>query len=224
MSQGNETFAAIPVPSRDVLTGFLREGAQRVLARAVDAEVDDWIVRHAAAKDERGRQALVRNGHHPTRTLVTGVGPVEVTQPRVLDRRIVGRRTVEVAPGETVTEELDAAGRPVERFRSSILPPYLRKTKAIEELIPWLYLKGVCTGAFEEALQALVGSQTGGLSATTITRLMTAWQEEYKSWSRRALEGRQYVYIWADGIHFNIRLEEDRQCILMLMGATAARS
>jgi putative transposase len=221
MSQGNETFATIPVPSRDVLTGILREGAQRLLAQAVDAEVDDWIARHAAAKDERGRQLLVRNGHQPTRTLVTGVGPVEVTQPRVLDRRIVGRRTVAAAPGETVTEDVDAAGRPVERFRSSILPPYLRKTKAIEELIPWLYLKGVSTGAFTEALQALVGPQAAGLSATTITRLMAAWQEEYKVWNRRALEGKHYVYIWADGIHFNIRLEEDRQCILVLMGATA---
>lgn len=221
MSQGSETFATIPVPSRDVLTGILRAGAQRMLAQAVDAEVDEWIARHAAAKDERGRQQVVRNGHQPTRTLVTGVGPVEVSQPRVLDRRIVGRRTVEAAPGETVTEDLDAAGRPVERFRSSILPPYLRKTKAIEELIPWLYLKGVSTGAFTEALQALVGPQAAGLSATTITRLMTAWQEEYKVWNRRSLEGKHYVYVWADGIHFNIRLEEDRQCILVLMGATA---
>jgi transposase-like protein len=116
---------------------------------------------------------------------------------------------------------VDADGRPVERFRSSILPPYLRKTKAIEELIPWLYLKGVSTGAFAEALQALVGPQAAGLSATTITRLMTVWQDEYQAWQRRSLEGRQYVYLWADGIHFNIRLEEDRQCILVLMGATA---
>jgi transposase-like protein len=101
-----------------------------------------------------------------------------------------------------------------------ILPRYLRKSKAIEELIPWLYLKGISTGAFAEALQALVGPQAAGLSATTITRLMTVWQEEYKTWNRRSLEGKQYVYVWADGIHFNIRLEEDRQCILVLMGAT----
>ena len=107
------------------------------------------------------------------------------------------------------------------RFSSKILPPYLRKTKAIEELIPWLYLKGVSTGDFAEALQALVGPQAAGLSATTITRLVTAWQDEHKSWSHRTLEGKQYVYLWADGIHFNVRLEEDRQCILVLMGATA---
>jgi putative transposase len=205
--------ATIPVPGRDVLTEVLRRGAERLLAQAIDAEVDDWIGRHAASQDGCGRQAVVRNGHHPTRTLVTGVGPVEVSQPRVLDRRIVG--------ANDAGESIDANGQPVERFRSSILPPYLRKTKAIEELIPWLYLKGVSTGAFAEALQALVGPQAAGLSATTITRLMGVWQDEYKAWNRRSLADMQYVYVWADGVHFNIRLEEDRQCILVLMGATA---
>lgn len=213
MSQNNEGVATLPVPSRDVLTGILRDGAQRLLARAIDAEVDDWIARHVESKDQRGRQLVVKNGHHPTRTLVTGVGPVEVSQPRVLDRRIVGQ--------DENGQDIDAAGRPVARFRSAILPPYLRKTKAIEELIPWLYLKGVSTGAFAEALQALVGPQAAGLSAATITRLMTVWQDEYKAWNRRSLAGKHYVYVWADGIHFNIRLEEDRQCILVLMGATA---
>jgi len=213
MRENNESVATIPVPSRDVLRGILRDGAQRLLAQAIEAEVDDWIERHGGAKNDRGHQLVVRNGHHPTRTLVTGVGPVEVSQPRVLDRRIVGRN------GDG--QDVDAAGRPVERFRSSILPPYLRKTKAIEELIPWLYLKGVSTGAFTEALQALVGPQAAGLSATTITRLMGVWQDEYQAWNRRSLAGRHYVYVWADGIHFNIRLEEDRQCILVLMGATA---
>jgi transposase-like protein len=208
-----EAVATISIPSRDVLTGILRDGAQRLLAQAVDAEVDAWIERHAESKDELGHQLVVRNGHHPTRTLITGVGPVEVSQPRVLDRRITGK--------DEDGQDLDAAGRPVERFRSAILPPYLRKTKAIEELIPWLYLKGVSTGAFAEALQALVGPQAAGLSATTITRLMTAWQDEYRTWNRRTLEGKHYVYVWADGVHFNIRLEEDRQCILVLMGATA---
>ena len=202
----------IPAPNRDVLTEILRDGAQRLLGQAVEAEVADWIEQHRSLTDDRGRQQVVRNGHHPTRTLVSGVGPVEVTQPRVLDRRIVGQNQD--------GQDVDAAGLPVTRFGSKILPPYLRKTKAIDELIPWLYLKGVSTGGFAEALQALVGSQAAGLSATTITRLMTAWQDEHKSWSRRSLEGQQYVYLWADGIHFNIRLEEDRQCILVLMGAT----
>ncbi len=203
----------IPVPNRDVLTEILRDGAQRLLGHAIEAEVGGWIERHADLTDESGRQQVVRNGHHPNRTLVTGIGPVDISQPRVLDRRIVGQNQD--------GQDVDAAGRPVARFRSSILPPYLRKTKAIDELIPWLYLKGVSTGDFAEALQALVGPQAAGLSATTITRLMTAWQDEHKTWSRRSLEAKQYVYLWADGIHFNIRLEEDRQCILVLMGATA---
>lgn len=220
MRQGNESVLAPPAldgrptnSSGDVLTGILRDGAQRMLASMIDAEVDDWIARHADAKDERGRQAVVKNGHHPARELVTGVGPVEVKQPRVLDRRIVGQ--------DDEGQDVDAGGRPVERFHSAILPPYLRKTKAIEELIPWLYLKGISTGGFAEALQALVGPQAAGLSATTITRLMASWQDEYEAWNRRSLANKQYVYVWADGIHFNIRLQEDRQCILVLMGATA---
>ena len=213
MNESNAATATIPVPGRDVLTEVLRGGAQRMLVEAIDAEADDWIAQHAALKDRRGCRAVVRNGHHPTRTLVTGIGPVEVSQPRVLDRRIVGTNDT--------GESIDANGQPVERFRSSILPPYLRKTKAIEELIPWLYLKGISTGDFGEALAALVGPQAAGLSAAAITRLLTAWQEEYAVWNRRSLAGKQYVYIWADGVHFNIRLEEDRQCILVLMGATA---
>jgi len=208
-----KTAGTMPVSSGDVLSGILRDGAQRLLAQAIDAEVTGWIERHAELKDERGRQQVVKNGHLPTRTLVTGVGPLEVSQPRVLDRRVVGTNEA--------GESIDADGRPVERFHSAILPPYLRKTKAIEELIPWLYLKGVSTGGFAEALQALVGPQAAGLSATTITRLLGVWQDEYKAWNRRSLAGRQYIYLWADGIHFNVRLEEDRQCILVLMGATA---
>ena len=221
MLEDNDATTTIPAPGRDVLAEILRDGAQRLLGQAIEAEVEDWTARHAQLRDERGRQQVVKNGHHPPRTLVTGVGPVEVTQPRVLDRRIVGRREVELAPGEMVRQDVNAAGQPVERFSSKILPPYLRKTKALEELIPWLYLKGVSTGAFAEALQALVGPQAAGLSATTITRLLTAWQDEHQAWSRRSLADRQYVYLWADGVHFNIRLEEDRQCILVLMGATA---
>jgi transposase-like protein len=213
MRESNDPTATIPAPTRDVLTEILRDGAQRLLGQAIDAEVADWLAEHARLKDERGRQQVVKNGHHPTRTLVTGLGPVAVRQPRVLDRRIVGQ--------DADGQDVDAAGQPVQRFRSKILPAYLRKTKAIEELIPWLYLKGVSTGDFAEALQALVGPQAAGLSATTITRLLTAWQEEYQAWNRRSLAGPRYVYLWADGVHFHIRLEEDRQCILVLMGATA---
>jgi putative transposase len=191
----------VPAPSsQDVLTDLLRQGAQQMLAKAIEAEVADWIESRAHLRDEEGRRQVVRNGHLPERTILTGVGPIEVEQPRVHDRR---------PPQEA------------EKFSSKILPPYLRKTKNLEELIPWLYLKGISTGDFSEALVALVGPQAKGLSATTITRLKAVWEQEYEGWSKRSLSGKQYVYVWADGVHFNIRLEEDRQCILVLMGATA---
>jgi putative transposase len=146
---------------------------------------------------------VVRNGHLPARTIHTPLGEVPVQQPRVRDRR---------SPAERET------------FHSSILPPYLRKTKSLEELLPWLYLKGVSTGEFSEALAALLGPEAPGLSATTITRLKAVWQEELASWQSRTLAGKRYVYVWADGIYFNVRLEEPgnaRQCILVLLGATA---
>jgi transposase-like protein len=178
----------------------LRTGAQRLLAQALEAEVADWIESHSPLRDEAGRRQVVRNGVLRPRTITTGVGPVEVTQPRVHDRRPAGEK---------------------EKFTSKILPPYLRKTKSIEELIPWLYLKGVSTGDFSEALAALLGPEAPGLSATTVTRLKAVWETEYQAWSKRSLEGKHYVYVWADGIYFNIRLQEERSCILVLMGATA---
>ena len=198
--------------SRDVLTEILLDGAQRLLGHAIEAEVEGWLESHEHAVDENGHRQVVGNGRLPTRTIVTGVGPVEISRRRVHDRRIVGTN----GDGEPIGTD----GQTIERFRSKILPPYLRKTKSIEELIPWLYLKGVSTGGFTEALQALLGKDAPGLSATTITRLTGAWQKDYEAWNRRSLEGKQYVYVWADGVHFNIRLEEDRQCILVLMGAT----
>jgi putative transposase len=191
----------VPVPQgKDVLGEVLRLGAQRLLAQAIDAEVAVWIDSHRQVVDQAGHRQVVRNGSMPERTIVTGVGSVEVKQPRVHDRRPAGEK---------------------EQFASTILPPYLRKTKSIEELIPWLYLKGVSTGDFSEALQALLGPDAPGLSATTVTRLKGIWEEEYNTWSKRSLEGKQYVYVWADGVHFNIRLEDGRLCILVLMGATA---
>ncbi len=201
MRESNSSTIALPAVSpRDVLTTILRAGAQQMLAQAVEAEVAEWINDRSALTAAAGHRQVVRNGYLPKRMLTTGVGPVEVQQPRVLDRR----RQEEAEP-----------------FSSKILPPYLRKTKSLEELIPWLYLKGVSTGDFSEALQALVGPQTEGLSASTVTRLKQVWEQEYDAWSRHSLEGKEYVYVWADGIHFNVRLEEDRQCILVLMGATA---
>ena len=200
MRESNSSTVSLPASSsQDVLTTILRAGAQRMLAQAIEAEVAEWIEGHAPLTDEAGHRQVVRNGYLPKRTITTGVGPVEVQQPRVLDRR---------------------RGEEAEAFSSKILPPYLRKTKSLEELIPWLYLKGVSTGDFSEALQALVGPQAEGLSASTIVRLKQVWEQEYEAWSRHSLEGKEYVYVWADGIHFNIRLEEDRQCILVLLGAT----
>jgi putative transposase len=182
------------------MTEILRAGAQKMLADMIQQEVEDWLAQRAHLRDEQGRRQVVRNGCLPKREITTGVGPVEVQQPRVRDRRSADQ---------------------AEPFTSKILPPYLRKTKSIEELIPWLYLKGISTGDFSEALKALVGPDCPGLSATTVTRLKSVWEQEFQEWSKRSLEGKQYVYVWADGVHFNIRLEEDRQCILVLMGATA---
>jgi transposase-like protein len=192
----------VPLPgSGDVLTEVIRQGAKQLLSQAIEAEVADWIERHKGHQDDQGRQQVVRNGFLPPRTILTGVGPVDVKQPRVHDRR-----------------PKDEA----EKFSSQILPPYLRKTKSIEELIPWLYLKGISTGDFNEALAALLGPQAKGLSATTVTRLKGVWQDEYQTWSKRSLKGKHYVYVWADGVHFNIRLgEKDRLCVLVLLGATA---
>jgi len=190
-----------PTPAtKDALTDLLREGARRLLAEAVEAEVAAWIDAHAHLKDAAGRRQVVRNGHLPERTIQTGLGDLDVKQPRVHDRRPGDRR---------------------EPFTSAILPPYLRRTRSLEELIPWLYLKGVSTGDFSEALRAILGPDAPGLSATTVTRLKAIWEGDYESWSKRSLAGKRYVYIWADGVHFNIRLEQERQCILVLMGATA---
>jgi len=176
-----------------------------MLAEAVENEVAEYITAHAHQRDANGLRQVVRNGHMPARAIQTGIGPVEVARPRVNDKRT------------------DADGYRI-RFTSKILPPYLRRTKAIDELVPWLYLKGISTGDFPEALQALLGPGAEGLSATNICRLKRVWEAEWKDWSRRDLAGKRYVYVWADGIHFNVRLADEanrKQCILVLMGATA---
>ncbi len=205
MRHSNEKVAEVPGESaRDVLTEVLRDGAQRMLTEAIEAEVAEWIEAHAHVRDDQGRRKVIRNGYKPRRSILTGLGPVQVRQPRVRDSRSAGE-------GEC--------------FCSKILPPYLRKAKSVEELIPWLYLKGISTGDFNEALAAILGPDAPGLSATTITRLKARWEEQYKDWGRRSLFGKHYVYVWADGIHFNVRLEDagnDRQCILVLLGATEA--
>jgi transposase-like protein len=180
-----------PTPgSQDVLTELLRCGARKLLAEAIEAEVAAWIDGHADLRDGAGRRQVVRNGSSPERAIQTGLGDVEVKQPRVHDRRPPGER---------------------ERFTSAILPPYLKRTRSLDELIPWLYLKGVSTGDFSEALAALLGPEAPGLSATSITRLKATWEGEYDAWSERSLAGKRYVYVWADGVHFNIRLERSGQ-------------
>jgi putative transposase len=200
MEFSTNEMRVVPLPgSKDVLTDILRQGAQQLLAQAIEAEVQDWLTQRAECRDECGRQQVVRNAPMKELTVLTGVGPVQVEQPRVRDRR---------------------PPRDREKFSSAILPPYLRKTKSVEELIPYLYLKGISTGDFSEALSAILGPDAKGLSATTVTRLKGIWQEEYQTWSKRSLAGKRYVYVWADGVHFNIRLEDERQCILVLMGAT----
>jgi putative transposase len=201
MSQSTTEIRIVPLSSsQDVLTDLLRDGARRLLAQAVEAEVAAWIDDHAHLKDDQGRRQVVRNGHLPERAIQTGIGAVEVEQPRVRDRRPADQR---------------------EAFTSAILPPYLRKTRSLEGLLPWLYLKGISTGDFSEALQAILGPDAPGLSATTITRLKASWEDEFATWNKRSLAGKHYVYVWADGVHFNIRLEGGRQCIPVLMGATA---
>ena len=201
MNQSTSDIRIVPLPdSRDVLSEILRQGAREMLARAIQAEVADWIDAHAHITDASGRRQVVRNGFHPDRDILTGLGPINVQQPRVLDRRPPEHR---------------------EMFTPNVLPPYLRRTKNVDEAIPWLYLKGISTSGFPEALQGLFGVEAKAMSATTVTRLKAAWEEEYGAWSKRSLKDKHYVYVWADGVHFNIRLEDGRQCILVLMGATA---
>lgn len=194
------TFPGLHPALHDPLTQVLRRGAVQLLAQAVEAEVEQWIASHAHLTDAQGHRQVVRNGHAHERAVVTGLGPVPVRMPRVHDRR--------------------AADQGREPFTSRILPPYLRQARSLEELIPWLYLKGVSTGDFSQALGALLGPDCPGLSASTVTRLIEQWQDQQRQWSQRDLSKQQYVYVWADGIHFNVRLEAQRTCILVLMGAT----
>jgi transposase-like protein len=189
---------------RSPLDELVRNGAQRMLQAAIDAEVTNFIQEHSDRRDEQGNRLVVRNGHLPSREILTGAGALKVQQPRVRDN-------------SSETEQRVS-------FSSSILPPYLRRSKAIDDLIPWLYLKGISTGDFQEALQSLLGDNAKAISANVVVNLKEKWGREYDEWSRRDLSDKQYVYFWADGIHANVRLEDEanqRQCMLVLMGATA---
>jgi transposase-like protein len=185
--------------SEDPLTAVLHAGARRLLAQAVELEVSGFIEAHSHLTDEAGRRRRVRHGYLPEREIQTGIGPVAVRCPRVRDRGVVG-------------------GGGKIRFTSAILPRYLRRSKSIEELLPWLYLKGISTGDFAEALAALLGPEAPGLSASTIARLKAVWQGELARWERRDLSARRYVYLWADGVYFQPRLDHEAQCILVVIG------
>jgi putative transposase len=189
---------------RAILDQLVRRGAQEMLQKAIEAEVQEFVHQHGERRDDQGHRLVVRNGYKPTRKIITGAGALEVQQPRVRDN----------------------APEPDQRmqFSSAILPPYLRRSKAIEEFIPWLYLKGISTGDFSEALRALLGERAQGLSPNVVVRLKEQWTAEYEEWNRRDLTGKHYVYFWVDGIHVNVRLEDpenQRQCMLVVMGATA---
>ncbi len=177
------------------LDELARRGAQRMLAAALLAEVDEYIERHAGERDEKGHALVVRNGRARERTVQCGAGELKVRAPRVHDKR----------PGK--------------KFTSAILPPYMRKSPRLEEAVPVLYLRGLSTGDFGPALAALLGEEAlRGFSSTTVTRLLTIWQEEYRAWRKRSLAGKAYVYFWADGVHFNVRLEDDRLACLVIIG------
>ena len=196
MTDTNVFQLSQPGTFADPLTEVLRDGARALLAQAVEAEVAAFLSRYAEKLTDNGRQRLVRHGYLPKRKIMTGIGPVAVRCPRVRDR--VGEG------GERI------------RFASAILPPYARRSKSLEVLIPILYLKGISSGDFEEALAALLGKDAGGLSASTIGRLKDAWSEEHARWSKRDLSAKRYVYFWVDGIHVQARLEDDAQCLLVI--------
>ncbi len=178
------------------LEGLLRAGARRMLQAALEFEVEAYIQSLQQERDAQGHRQVVRNGYHKPRELLTGVGKIPIRQPRIEDRR----------EGQ--------------QFSSAILPKYMRRAPSLDALIPALYLKGVSTSSFPEALQAILGENAPGLSPSNIVRLKEVWDEEYERWRRRDLSGKHYIYVWADGIYFNVRLEPDRPCVLVLIGAT----
>lgn len=184
---------------RETLDDVLQRGALKMLQEVLEAEVEDYITRHRAARDERGRAQVVRNGQAQARQLVTGSGTLTVRAPRVNDRRV------------------DATGQR-QRFTSELLPSYMRRAPKVTEVLPILYLRGLSTGDFQSALPVLLGEDAAGLSPTTITRLTASWEAEYQTWRTRSLAETDYVYVWVDGVHFRVRLEEDRLCTLVMIG------
>jgi transposase-like protein len=198
----NSTVTPLVQPGSfaDLLTEVLRSGAQRLLAHAVEAEVSVFIAGHADERLDDGRARIVRHGHLPERDIQTGIGPVRVQQPRVRDRGMDGSARIHFSP--------------------SILPKHARRTKSLDAVLPILYLKGISSGSFQDALSALLGPAAPNLSSDTILRLRKGWEEELTQWRARDLSARRYVYIWADGIYFQARMEDQSQCMLVIIGAT----
>ena len=194
---GEDTVVCCQKPEspRDALTELLRHGARELLKQAVESELTEFLGEHAEKRDERGRAAVVRNGHLPEREVLTGIGPVAVRVPKVRSR----------------IEE------PVV-FRSSLVPRYVRKAKSVEAALPWLYLRGISTGDMQEALAVLVGDEAKGLSAPVVSRLKLKWQAEHRRWAERRLDADRWVYLWADGIYSGLRAENGRLCVLVVMG------
>lgn len=207
MKEVSRNSKVIPFDSgkgfEDELSALLRVGAQRMLQAAIEEEVSEYVARHSQQMDESGHRLVVRNGHHPEREIQTGIGRIPVRKPKVNDKRI------------------DENGERM-RFHSSILPPYLKRTKSVEELVPWLYLRGLSTSDFPLALQSILGEHAPGLSATSVVRLKKHWEEDFDSWNQRDLSKKRYVYFWVDGIYPRVRLNDsESQCFLVVMGATA---
>ena len=184
--------------SPDTLTTLIRSGARELIAQALEMEVAELLASYAEQHDEHDRAVVVRNGHHPARAIQTGIGPVTVQVPKVRSRQ-----------GQPVT------------FRSALVPPYVRKTASLEAAIPWLYLKGISTGEMQGALEALVGPEARGLSASTVSRLKQSWREEYTAWRQRRVDTEQWVYLWVDGIDSGLRAEDHRLCALVIIGMNA---
>ena len=182
------------------LDEIVRRGAKEMLQKALEIEVNLFLEKYQYLLNDKGNRQVIRNGRSRSRKIVTGAGQIEVETPRVDDRAL------------EIHQE--------SRFKSSIIPPYLRRTKNIDELLPVLYLKGISTGDFGEALESILGKSVIGISAQNIVRLKQVWQKEYEQWSKRELSHKEYVYWWADGVHFNVRLDNDRQCILVIIGVT----
>lgn len=183
------------------LLEIARSGARRLLQRALEAEIEAHVNAHAEVVEGDGHRRVVRNGHAPERTILTGVGPIEVSRPRVDERK-----ALDVDPSH-------------ERFVSGVLPRFLRRTPTVEGVVAVLYLKGISTNDFDAALKAIYGEEVGSLSASTVSRLKEVWYEEYQVWRKSGLSADRYAYIWADGVHFNVRVEGERSCVLVVIGA-----